>query len=172
MQVILDFHITPYTDPRIISIMDASDWGHIENKPSIIEITLPGTTKKVTHYFKKKHANNFNSINLGTCVDCKEHDILDDGFYTFKLIGSPDDFYKEKHHLQTANTRLTLDRLYIDVMNDTKLNSKKIERINLIEFYLAAAEANARRNNVSKAQELFTVAQDMLETMSSCSTCY
>lgn len=34
-------------------VLDTSEWAHIENKPAIIEIILPGESKPITHYYKK-----------------------------------------------------------------------------------------------------------------------
>lgn len=175
-KVLLDFHILPISDPRIISVMDNSVWAHIENKPAIIEITLPGSTKVKTHYFQKGKLNNFNSINLGiSCSDCDdaEYESLEDGMYKFTIKGSPDTFYVSKYHLQTANARLQVDKLLIDLNPVfSELDEKKTSRIDFIEFCLSSAEANARAGNLSRAKTLFTKAQDKLEELASCPTCF
>lgn len=167
---IIDFNILPNDDPRFISVMDASVWHPIENKPSIIEITLPGGSKpSVTHEFTKGSIHTFNSKNLlADCAydPCGTYDMIDDGFYKITVKGSPDDFNKCKTYLHTANTRLKLDILFSKAYLDcnSKASKESIERIKEIDFLIRAAEANTRLDLISSAQNLFMRAQDLIDS--------
>lgn len=171
-KVIIDYNIIPNFDPRTLLIADVSMWEHIKNKPSIIEITLPGSQTPVVHYFTKGQINVFNSVNLMiNCTlpcgcDSIEYNFLPDGIYVIDVKGSPDTFHLEKHHLQTAQTRLDLDKLYVnlDLLCGNIIKEAEKKRIEEIEFLLHAAEANVRIGDWCTAQELLYKAQDKIKT--------
>ena len=60
----IDFQIYDSQDPKVFIVLDTSEWAHIERKPSIIEIILPGESKPVTHYYTKNAVNILNPVNL------------------------------------------------------------------------------------------------------------
>ena len=169
---VIDFQILDSYDPRVLLIADNSIWEHTENKPSIIEITTPGASEPVVHYFKKNQINSFNSVNLLlNCEsgDCQEYEFLPDGVYEITVKASPDTFFTTKKYLQTAKTRLELDKKYVQ-------NSIKCENLNdnvfkyLEEVYtvIRFAEANTRLDNICEAQELLFKAQSTLEKCDEC----
>ena len=49
----LDFQVLSAGDPKILVVMDTSVWGFIEDKPAVIDILLPGSTKIRTFNFIK-----------------------------------------------------------------------------------------------------------------------
>ncbi len=176
-KVNLDFQILETKDPNIISIMDSSEWSNIENKPSIIEIFIPGKDTPIVHFFNKKQINLFNSINLKiNCVDdCGEVDYiqLPDGIYTIVLKGSPDKYIKSRKYLRTVSTELKLDKIFIGLELTTKYfssNKSTIDSIFDIELMLKAAKANLRYSNIKKTQSLLFKAQDLIEDLISCKT--
>lgn len=169
-KVFIDFHVTLLPDPRVMVIADTSVWSHIENKPSIIEIILPGEETPITHYFKKGQLNVFNSINLmvncGLPCGCKSltQNPLPDGIYTITVKGSPSKFNKTIKYLRTTQTRLELDKLFLAEQIKCKdLSHFNRSRIDEIDFLLRAAEANTRLNQIQDAQELFFKAQGLME---------
>lgn len=172
----LDFQILYTYDPRLIIVADTSMWGHIENKPSIIEIVVPGAKTPIVKYFEKGKNNVFNSVNLEqgckTPSNCDELLFLDDGVYKITLKGSPDTFYVEKYYMHTASTQLKLDELYVKMNlvcdNVSSAVKKDIEEI---EFLIKSAEANTRLANITDAQSLLFKAQGKLERLSECKTC-
>lgn len=172
---IIDFQILCSRDPRVLMIADTSMWYHIVNKPAIIEITLPATETKVTKYFVKSAVTTFNSLNLGINCECEldcrceELQFLDDGAYCIKVTGSPDTFNVSKYHLQTAATRLKLDELYVKAnLICSKYSNAELSRIQEAEFLIDAAEANARLDNITEAQELLFRAQDLIDLGCGC----
>jgi len=167
---ILDFQIIYNTDPRVLLVMDNSLWKHIENKPSIIEITVPGATDPMVFFYKKNTVNSYNSTNLNiSCppdCDCEEATYVDlpDGIYKITIKGSPDKFNSSKVYLRTTKTRLELDKLYlqIDLLHNNP-NTSKVQMIREVNFLLDAAEANVRLGYNSDALELFNKAVKQLE---------
>lgn len=172
----IDFQVLDTKDPRIITIADSSMWGHIVNKPSIIEIIMPGEKNPIVHYFMKKQLNIFNSINLAlNCVsECGGTELLDlpDGIYTITVKGSPDSFNMTRKYLRTTKTQLELDKLYIRLnLLCQKGDFNDLKNLTDIMLLLKAAEANVRYDNIKTAQELFFKAQDLIEKLKKCKGC-
>jgi sulfur relay (sulfurtransferase) DsrF/TusC family protein len=175
-KVSIDFQILYTYDPRVIIVADTSMWGHIEDKPSIIEITVPGSKTAIVKYFEKGTHNVFNSINLEqSCkapCDCEELMFLDDGVYKITIKGSPDTFYNTKYYMHTASTQLKLDELYVKAnLACENINPQTRKDIEEIEFLLKSAEANTRLSNITDAQALLFKAQGKLERMEGCKLC-
>lgn len=172
----IDFQVLDTRDPRIISIMDSSTWGHIVNKPSIIEIVMPGERNPIVHYFMKKQINIFNSINLAlNCVsECGEAELLDlpDGIYTITVKGSPDSFSMTRKYLRTTQTQLELDKLFIRLnLLCQRGDINDLKAITDIMLLLKAAEANVRFDNIETAQKLFFKVQDLITDLKNCKGC-
>lgn len=167
----LDFQILKNDDPRYILVADISEWNHIKELPSIIEVTVPGSKEPIVYYYSKNTITSLNSVNLylncGTGCGCdgEDHNFLPDGIYNIKIKGSPDTFFREKKHLQTAKLRLELDKMYIkanlDSPNSDLSVNKNFERIDLL---LTAAEANIRQDNVNTAYDLYTLASELVKS--------
>jgi len=172
----IDFDVIENCNPKYLTVADYSNWQHIELKPAIIEITVPASKKCITAYFDKYRLNVFDSENLHlTCVgkdvqDCEDCELanLPDGIYTITVKGSPDSFCNTKEYLKLDNTRLELDKLLINTDKDDKQSWEKIREI---EMLLDCAKANTRHGNICEAQELLTMAQDLLETNKDCIGC-
>jgi hypothetical protein len=111
---IIDFFVYENNDPRTLVVADNSTWKHLVDKPTIIEITLPGYTEPcVTHYFEQGAKNSFNSNTLySNCVSCKKpsYDYLPDGVYTLTVKGSPDTFQETIKYLKTDAINLELQK--------------------------------------------------------------
>lgn len=172
----IDFQVLDTNDPRVILIADNSIWGHIEDKPTIIEITVAGESSPKVHYFKQKQLNSINSYHLGlSCPnECGEMEFTDipDGIYTITVKGSPDKYFKTRKYLRTVLTRLELDKLYINLNLFCK--EKNMDLYNLlidIDLMLKSAEANVRHDNIAKAQELFFKAQALIQKAKGCKSC-
>lgn len=172
----LDFQVLDTKDPRILPIFDSSIWGHIENKPAIIEIILPGEKNPIVHYFNKKQINIFNSINLNlNCIDeCGGEELLDlpDGVYTITLKGSPDDFFMTRKYLRTNLLQLELDKAFIrlNLLCD-KGELSELKLLTDITLLIRAAEANVRFDNIGMASKLYTKSRDLLEQLKNCKGC-
>lgn len=167
----IDFYIN--SDLYYLKVLDFSDWGLIENKPSIIEITLPGFASPKTRYFDKKMVNIFNSITLdGTCTDCEAEtpQTLLDGIYVIKVIGSPDTYFKELKYLKTDALQMEIDRVYIDSFSNPS-RDLVIDKLAEIEFILKGAEAHLRYDMERECNMLFRQAQKLVERLIECKTC-
>lgn len=170
----IDFQIYDSKDPKKFIVLDTSNWGHIQEKPSIIEIILPGEVEPVVHYFNKNAVNIFNSTNLHlSCNDCNDSNIdLPDGIYDITVKGSPDTFNSNLSYLRTTNTQLKLDKLYIKLSlecykSDNDI-SKQIHKLNEIELLLKSAEANVRYGEDCIGQELLYKAQKLIDNNQKC----
>lgn len=175
-KIIVDFQVYDNENPKVIIIDDSSTWKHIENKPSIIEITLPGEETPIITTFAKLKRNIFTSNLLGiSCInECEDPDYLDlpDGVYKVTLKGSPDSFNKTRSFLKTSLLELEMKKLF--VTSNFECNNISGDFINFkLEFdlFLKAAKANITFNNTKKAFYLYGKAEELLERMKNCKKC-
>lgn len=170
----IDFQIVDTDDPLCLIVADSSYWQLIEGKPAIIEITIPGASDPVTNTFQKNSLNIFNSINLGlTCPNCDDASLteLPDGVYTIVVKGSPDSFQKEKCYLRTTLLRLELDKIYIKAnLLDRTTSKDLIEKLNMINLLIRAAEANLRYGNLRETQQIMFEINYLVEKIKRCPT--
>lgn len=175
LKINIDFQVIPTFDPKTILVVDTSNWAHITEKPSIIEITLPGESDVITHYFDKNKINILNSNNLySTCHTCEEQPLIDlpDGIYTITVKGSPDKFNLTRQYLKTDVTRLKVDTFISTLnLNCDNISSDLINRIQRINLFLEAAESNTRLGNFFEAQQLLFKAQKYTTKLKGCKTC-
>lgn len=167
----IDFDIK--SDLYYLKIFDFSDWGLIETRRSIIEITLPGFTTPVTKYFDKHKINIFNSIMLdSTCVDCasEEPQTLADGIYLITVKGSPSTYIKERKYLKSDLLQMEIDKIYIDSMSNSDKNLI-IKKLTEIEFLLKGAEAHLRYDMERECSMLFEQAQKEVRRLTECKDC-
>jgi len=168
----IDFDIK--SDLYYLKIFDFSFWELLENRPSIIEITLPGYSEPFTKFFDKNKLNifNSNSFSLG-CVDCSSSELLTlpDGIYIIKVIGSPSTFNKEVRFLKTDQVQSELDRIYIDSFTNP---SRKLilDKLTEIEYLLRGAEAHVRENLESEASMIFQQVLKKVDKLKNCKTCH
>lgn len=164
----IDFRIS--SDLYFIKIADYSDWELIANKPSIIEITLPGDSTPVTKYFDKYKTNIFNSNTLGAnCLDC-ENVPLQDGIYIIKVIGSPSTFFKEVKYLKTDQLQMEIDKIYIDSFGDAERENIS-NKLTEIEFWLKSAESHLRFDMEREARMMYEQAAKMVDKLKNCKSC-
>lgn len=165
----IDFSI--HSSPYYLKVLDLSEWGVIEGKPSIIEIQTPGNEKCVTKFFDKNKLNVFNSNMLN--INCEGQEgltTLPDGIYTITVTGSPETFTKELKYLKTDLHDMEVDKILIDNIQDIgkEVFEKKMTRI---EFLKRGAEAHLRYDLVEMAGMLFEKAQELVEDIKECTTC-
>jgi hypothetical protein len=167
----IDFEVR--SDLYYLKVLDFSVWGLSETKPAIIEITLPGYAKYVTHYFDKHKTNLFQSITLDqNCVNCSEESTqpLLDGIYLFTVKASPSTFYKTRKFLKTDSIQMDIDRIYIDSFSNQS-RELIINKLSEIEFLLKSAEANLRYDLEKECMMLFEQARKMVDKLNDCSNC-
>jgi hypothetical protein len=165
----IDFSI--HSSPYYLKVVDLSNWGVIKNKPSIVEITLPGFANPVTKFFDKNKLNVFNVNTLDIAYgDSEQLSTLPDGVYKIKVIGSPDKYSREEFYLKTDLFDMEIDKVYIDNIDrisDVAFNEKLIR----IEFLKKGAEAHLRSDMLEMTSMLFGKAQELLTDIINCSTC-
>lgn len=167
----IDFIIT--SNPYYLTVTDTSNWALIENKPSIIEITLPGSATPETRYFDQYAVNNFNSNDLNiTCpTECDQERVtLPDGIYKVKLIGSPSNFCKQYYYLKTDMFDMELDKLYIKYVN-RRDRKAVMDQIADIELLVRGASANIKYENINIANEMFSKAAEIVDKLLNCPDC-
>lgn len=173
-QVIIDFHVFSLYDPKILTVVDNSNWLHIESEPAIIEITLPGSANPLTYTYLKNSVNSFNSHTLQlTCVsgNCDDQAYIDlpDGIYTITVTGSPDTFTTTKYHLKDDRFQMKMDELLVNIGFDYHIE-KAAERQKVAEadFLRRIAYAHIRREDVGSAKKFFDLATDVLDKLVEC----
>lgn len=172
--IVIDFFIFSMYDPKVLLVSDNSTWLHIEDKPAIIEIKIPGSGRVITYNFLKGGVNSFNSNNLKlTCLsgDCSdaEYSDLPDGIYTITVKGSPDTFQATKYHLKTDRIQQRIDKVLIDMgfeydKTKTKLRDSVID----IQMVLQIAGAYTRKGDANTAQVYFDTAYTDLTNLENC----
>tara|TARA_R100000656_G_scaffold123720_1_gene100610 strand:+ start:1064 stop:1609 length:546 start_codon:yes stop_codon:yes gene_type:complete len=168
-QVIIDFHVFSLYDPKILTVVDNSNWLHIESEPAIIEITFPGSTKPLVFNYLKNSVNSFNSHNLLlTCLsgNCDDQTYIDlpDGIYTITVKGSPDTFQTTKYHLKDDRFQMKMDYILTEIGFDyhiTKAEERK--KVEEADFLRKVAYAHIRREDVGSAKKFFDLASDVLK---------
>lgn len=174
MRINVDFQYYDSGDPKTLIVLDTSEWAHIKDKPSIIEIVLPGFDKPVVNYFEQGMVNVFNSNILGlSCNGCNnELTDLPDGIYEITLKGSPDTFNKTRYVLRTTQTQLDLDKLFLNLSDSCsgEVEKSKFSTLQEIQMLLKSAEANTRYENICTAQNLLLMAQQKIKEQN-CNKC-
>lgn len=171
----LDIDFSVHSNPYFLKVMDLSEWALIEDQPSIIEINLPGYSRKITKFFDKHKTNIFNSILLE--INCEddcgkvEKLTLPDGIYTIKVIGSPSTYFKEYFYLKTDLFDMELDKIYIDSLN-TRNRKDLINKLSEVEFLMKGAESHLRFDDITTAGMLFEQALDMVSDLKNCKSCF
>lgn len=170
----IDIDFSIFSNPYFLKVMDLSSWGNIDERPSIIEITLPGYENYITRAFDKYKTNVLNSILLeincsGECGEV-EKVTLPDGIYKIKVIGSPSKYSKEYYYLKTDMYDMEVDKVYIDNLN-TKDKSDLINKLSEMEFLVEGAKAHLRFDDINTAGAQFQKALDMVEELKNCRGC-
>ena len=164
------FEVLESNSPKILLVADFSVWAHIEVKPAVIEINIPGSSEAISFNFIKKATQSFNSNNLYIgCTECDGERVdLPDGIYKIRVKGSPDTFFQERYYLKTDLLRIELDKMYIDAGFNFEKSEKKILNLSKIELYLKAAKAHTRQGDLYQANRFFTQALNLTD----CRNCH
>lgn len=162
----IEFKIS--SDIYHLSVTDYSDWQLISNKPSIIDITLPGHRKSITKYFDKNKVNVFNSFTLDVnCfVECDNTQKVElpDGIYKIKVTGSPSIFSKTKYYLKTDEFDLDFDKFFLK-HSERKDDDILLKELIRVQFLIRGAEAHTRYESFDIATSQFEQAVKLLETL-------
>jgi hypothetical protein len=168
----IDFKVT--SDLFSLIVTDFSEWKHIEEKPAIIEITLPGSKNPEVSYFGKKKVNLFSAVDLNaSCSDiCHTtgKEIVPDGIYKITVKGSPSTFNKTVKYLKADIFLNDLKRYYLSSLS-LKYNEQHLDKVHELNLLYKSAEASVHFNNISEAGQKFQKAVDILEKLNNCRNC-
>lgn len=173
-QINIEFYVFSEYDPNVLLVGDASNWLHIEDKPAVICITIPGSSKPLEYTYLKNGVNTFNSHNLGiTCFkgDCSDETYgeIPDGIYTITVKGSPSTFSKTKYHLKTDRLQQSIDKYLIDLgFRFNEKYNKQRDDILKVRVLLMIAEAHIRQEEVADAKRFYDLAKAEMERIESC----
>lgn len=168
----LDFHVETYNDPKILSIIDTSTWGAIENKPSIIEITIPGSEQVRTYVHLKNQSSVFNSSSL-LITEAGVYNDLPDGIYKITVKGSPDTNCAHKDYLKTDKIRLILAKMYLSLGIKVNNHNKEDKKLLLdIDSLLTSAENSALIGELNEAMLFYKKAKEKTENFKNCNSCH
>lgn len=172
----IDFQVYDSGDPKVLIVLDTSNWSLIYDKPSIIEIITPGFNDPIILNYGKKEVNIFTSASLGlNCSNCNDEYIdLPDGVYEITVKGSPDKFNKKRLYLKTTTIQSKLDDILIKFYSECKECSEKNDDISKILRYknlIEVAEAFIRKGMKCEAQEILNKVQLFLKKFNNCRKC-
>ena len=167
----IDFQIIPTGNPTTLAVMDTSTWGMIENKPAIIEISLPNSDKTITHYFDKRRINVFNTSNLYMSAVGDYRD-MPDGLYTLVVKGSPDTNCRKRYFLKDDRTKMELYKMYaslgVEESEKTKRHKKDIQHALTL---LWGANAKVALGKVIGAAAMLKDVMKILKDYNNCTDC-
>lgn len=171
-EINVDFQIIHTDDPKVLVIADTSEWGVIKDKPTIIEVTVPGSRRKVTHYFQQGKINVLNSSSLGiNCgAKCLE-DLIDlpDGVYKLKLIGSPEKYNKERYYFRSEKLKLELAEVYVSLGRElSQSNSKEAEILWNAQLLIEAIDAATKLGYIGEASDYYMQAKKLINNFNKC----
>lgn len=178
LSVIVDFIIlSGEEDPKRIFLADSSNWGVAQDLPSYLEVTPPGSTKKINLTFAKEKFTILNSVNLGlSCYTsgCNEQILVDlpDGVWEFCLSSSFENLNKKRYFLKDDTLRLDVDKIYIRLGLDYDNSSDIMKGLRRIEHFLIAAKVFIKRGDIVKAKRAYDEASKITERYLNCKDCY
>lgn len=168
----LAFEIVPTYDSRLLMIADTSDWKHLIDEPTYIDITLPGSKTEVTHPYQKVKVNKYNSGNLayGCTVDCDDDlTSLPDGIYKIRIyVCEGNKFSYEAHYIRTVLIELRLMKLLVNMNLECNPNSSCVNQIIHIELLLKGAKADILFGNIKAAKAKFDKATELVDDLENC----
>lgn len=176
MSINIDFQIYDSKDPKYIIVLDTSNWAHIKDKPSIIEVIPPGFTEPWVEYFNKNEVNYISSSTTGlSCFDCGDNLIdLPDGIYEITVKGSPEKFQCSRYYLKTTKIENELDDRLLEAYSECKScseNNDDIEKVLRYKNLIEVANAAVRKGDKCTAQGVLDNVQKYLSSFKKCRKC-
>ncbi len=171
----LSCQIVDTHDPKVLMVMDESEWGLLEDRKAIIEIITPGRKEPSVFFLGKNQVNVFTSLTLG--LNCHENGGLEyldlpDGIYDITLKGSPSYYSFNRKFLKTDILRRRMDRLWIKTNVLCEHEDKGLlDKIKELEYLMAVTEANVRLGNIKEAHDIIDRINDLLDMANNCINC-
>lgn len=154
-----------------LQVEDLSCWGVAKDKPAVIEIYMPGSSKPISKYFPQETTvYDSNSLYNDCYDDCDELNELPDGIYRINLKASPSSFNYEVNYAKLDQMRRALDLAYIKALNK---DCKECDRDKLLtyEYKVKEIEALVRQGDLDTAQHLYTRLKKKIEKNNNCKDC-
>lgn len=173
----LSMQVIDTYDPKVLNVLDESEWGLLEDRKAVIEITPPGSKEPVAFFLGKNQINTFTSLTLGlNCADDCDGSVkyldLPDGIYDITIKGSPSYYSFNRKFLKTDIIRRSIDRLWIKTNVLCEHEDKDLlEKIKEMEYLLAVAEANVRLGNIREAHAMIDRINDLIYMANNCANC-
>lgn len=169
---IISFEVIPTFDSRLLIIADTSEWKHLEEETTLIDITLPGSKRDITQPFQKGKLNKYNSGNLsyGCAVECEDDLVpLPDGIYTIRVyVCEGNKFSEEAHYLRTVLTEIRIMKFLVSLNLDCNPDSSCIKQVIHIKLLLDGAKADLMFGHIKSAKAKFDKAVDLLDNLEGC----
>lgn len=178
MTVNVDFKVLPILDPKIISIVDTSEWGVAEDKQSTILIFPPGSSKSINNIFAKHKVSIYNSVNLQLsclteCTENQEFLDLSDGIYTITLLSAYEGLEKTRYYLKSDRFRVEWYKEWLGTGLDyTDTKDPKYDALLDCRKHLVTAEACTIEGNFTMASREFQEAQKKFNKIRKCKDCF
>lgn len=164
----IDFRIS--SDLYFLHIQDLSCWGIAQDKPSVIEITMPGYSSPVKRYFYKEDTSyDASSLDM-ICDDTCPLVELPDGIYHVLIKASPDKFFAEYDYLKLDILQRDIDIAYVESMSNECTDCQRKDLLN-IEFQKKVAEAYNRKGLIKEANYAYKTARKALYKILNCQNC-
>ena len=172
LEPVLNFEIFPTYDKRVLIIADISEWRHMIDEPSYIDITIPGSKNPVTHSFPKNKVTTYNgsSLNYGCTNGCDDElPALPDGIYKIKIYSCDGAIFSyERHYLRTVHLELRIQKQIMGLNLECVPNSSCLNKIMEAEFMVRGAKADLLFGNIKAAQRKYKLALDIVDDLEDC----
>lgn len=175
-KICIDFEVLESKNPNLLFIIDTSEWKVIENLPSFLYITLPGSRKPKVVPFQKNSIQEYSRLSLGLTKhrDCVENiGPLPDGVYEIEVRGGKNGRHrKKKYYLKIDKINKSLLEEWLKIGQHYYEDHKK-ERNALLEIegFLRAAQAMTEEGNITEASSLYKISKKRLEKYKNCVGC-
>jgi len=173
LKPIISFEVISTFDSRLLIVADTSEWKHLSEETTTMDIVLPGSKRTTTNYFQKGKLNKYNSGNLsfGCVVECEDDLVsLPDGIYKLTLnVCEGNKFSKEAHYLRTVLTEIRIMKFLTGLNLDCNPETSCINQVIHIKLLLEGAKADVLFGNIKSAKAKFDKAVELLDDLEHCS---
>lgn len=164
----IDFNILETNNPKILAILDLSNYLEIPQKQRLF-VTLPGFTGHVEVPYKTNTITVLNSDNLKLTEECDYEELADlpDGVYQIRMAVCPyDELYTKKCWLKTTAFDCRFQNILLNYDDCNSTDKKYIEEsIMKIDILIQSAKAEISRCNIERAISKYQSALKKLESL-------
>lgn len=167
----IDIRFSVSSDIYHLKVDDLSCWGISQDKPAVIEITMPGAKKPIKKYFPKTTTvYDSNSLFNNCDGDCDDLVELPDGIYNIKLFASPSKFSYEVNYAKLDRLQKELDLLFIKELDKDCLECDKRYLTEYV-FDKMLIESLTRRGDRHRASKIYKDLYNRVKLKLKCKNC-